>query len=647
MPSVIFTDKYSVSGFGETTTGLRVNYTETSYDVATNTTTVTITSIALSSTLSASGPVYGTLKVNGTQIVKFSGGYSNTASPSENYSTVTGFSPTTIEISHNDVGEATMTVSITGGSNGVFGVSYSGKMFGVRTSKSKSVSLTTHPRASTISASDSSVFTQGSYSLAMNRMATTYHHIATFSYNGTTLYTSASFDTSLSFTVPRTWFANYASLDTLPVTVSVQTYNSEDTAIGDPATANLTVTADADMKPVVSTGWAALSPFNVGAVVGITGYVKGYSQAEATFDSTKISMASAVGASIASYSVACQGTTKDTSPYLTPVLVYTSVSVVCTVTDTRGRTASETFTLSVMDYAKPTLTGITISRCTDQGVADEDGDHYSAKATLTYSSLGGQNHPTLTCAVASAGGSYGSEESMTSGTAHVSTAQISADQTYTVRITATDSLGNTAVYYQVLPTRKWAMKFRADGNGVAFGKAAERDATFEITDSWEFRLKGKTINTLIQEVATAIVNAAIAQLPEIDDTHESADGLWSSQKIAAEIAGITPGGGEIESGSDYVKFPDGTLIQWAKVSITAGANATGNTTWTFTEPFVDTDYVATATAATGTQANTRSRVIASSYNTTDIHVYWRNESNSSYTMSVACIAIGRWKAVSA
>jgi hypothetical protein len=76
---------------------------------------------------------------------------------------------------------------------------------------------------------------------------------------------------------------------------------------------------------------------------------------------------------------------------------------------------------------------------------------------------------------------------MTSGTRHISTAAINADRSYTVRITATDSLGNTEVYYQVLPSRKWAMKFRADGNGVAFGKAAEYDKSFEIADDWYMR----------------------------------------------------------------------------------------------------------------------------------------------------------------
>ena len=492
MASVVFEDSYYVSGYGSTDMKIRVNYSETRYDVATNKTTVTISSVELYCSRAVSGPVYGTLTVGGSTIVTFSGGYSNTASPSAgSYSTITGFSAKTVQISHNAVGAATMTVTLSGGSDGVFGLSFNGKMFGVRTTASKSVSLTTHPRASTIASSSSSVATQGTYSLTMSRKASTYYHVATFKYNNsTTLYTSGHFDTQLDYVVPRSWFNDYSSIASLPVTVSVQTYNSSGTAIGSPATASLTVNADADMKPVVSSGWASLAPYNTGEVSGITGYVKSYSQAEATFDNTKVDMTNAVGASIASFSVTCQGETDSNTPYLSPVLTSTSVSVICTVTDTRGRTASETFTLTVMDYAKPALTGIAIFRCDAQGTEAEDGTRYSAKATLTYSSLNGQNVPTLTSAAAASGGGYGAEETLTSGTAHISNVQISADATYTVRITATDSLGNTAVYYQSLPTRKWAMKFRPTGNGVAFGKAAEYDNTFEIDSAWAVKSKG-------------------------------------------------------------------------------------------------------------------------------------------------------------
>ena len=500
-------------------------YYSTSYNASTNQSTVTITPQLKTSTnfgsdyrvfngagLSGAG-VYG----NGVCLYSFgsnygSGNYLRCGSAHDYFRDLGSWSFT---VSHNANGDASFTVGIYGSVLAMYfsgtGYTYAQCFIGTVGAKNSSTITIHENAASTIASAPSSIATRETLVLTMRRLAASNYHIATFKYNNsTTLYTSGRFDTQLDFAVPRSWFEDYPSIASLPVTVSVQTYNSSGTAIGSPATASLTVNADADMKPVVSSGWARLAPYNTGAVSGITGYVKSYSQAEAAFDDTKVDMSNAVGAGIASFSVTCQGETDSYTPYLTPVLASTSVSVVCAVTDTRGRTASETFTLTVMDYAKPVLTGIEIFRCDAQGTEAEDGTHYSVKATLTYSSLDGQNVPTLTSAAAASGGGYGAEETLTSGTVHISTAQLSADITYTVRISATDSLGNTAVYYQVLPTRKWAMKFRPTGNGVAFGKAAEYNNTFEITEDWEFHVHGKEINTLVQDKVAETVKSPSA-----------------------------------------------------------------------------------------------------------------------------------------
>ena len=498
-------------------------YYATSYNASTNTSTVTITPQLMTSAdfgndyrifngagLSGAG-VYG----NGVCLYSFgtnygSGNYLSCGSAHSYYRDLGSWSFT---VSHNADGDASFTVGICGSVLAMYfsgtGYTYNQCFIG-SVGDTVSDTITIHENAaSSIASSSASVTTQGTYSLTMNRKASSNYHVVTFLYNNSTvLYSSGHFGTSYTLDIPRSFFRNYPSLSSLPVTVSVQTYNSSGTAIGSPATTSLTIYADADMKPVVSSGWVSLAPYNTGAVSGFTGYVQGYSRAQATFNSSKISMTNAVGASIASYSVTCQGATDNTSPYQTGVLSSTSVSVVCTVTDTRGRSASQTFTLTVMAYAKPKLTGISIFRCNTNGAASEDGTKYSAKATLTYSSLNSQNRATLVCAVAAAGGSYGSAEALTSGQARISTANLNADQSYTVRITATDALGNTDVYYQVLPTRKWAMKFRPKGNGVAFGKAAEYDNTFEITADWNVKF-GHPLP--ISSGGTAAGNAADAR----------------------------------------------------------------------------------------------------------------------------------------
>ena len=417
-------------------------YYATSYNASTNTSTVTITPQLMTSAdfgndyrvfngagLSGAG-VYG----NGVCLYSFgtnygSGNYLSCGSAHSYYRDLGSWSFT---VSHNADGDASFTVGICGSVLAMYfsgtGYTYNQCFIG-SVGDTVSDTITIHENAaSSIASSSASVTTQGTYSLTMNRKASSNYHVVTFLYNNSTvLYSSGHFGTSYTLDIPRSFFRNYPSLSSLPVTVSVQTYNSSGTAIGSPATTSLTVNADADMKPVVSSGWVSLAPYNTGAVSGFTGYVQGYSRAQATFNSSKISMTNAVGASIASYSVTCQGSVASTSPYLTNVLSSTSVSVVCTVTDTRGRSASQTFTLTVMAYAKPKLTGIAIFRCNTNGTASEGGTKYSAKATLTYSSLNSQNRATLVCAVAAAGGSYGSAEALTSGQARISTANLNAD----------------------------------------------------------------------------------------------------------------------------------------------------------------------------------------------------------------------------
>ena len=474
-------------------------YWVSSYNAATNKSTVTVTPQvrntgnyggdlrACGYNLSNAG-----IYLNGALNYAFDStwGTSNNLVCSANVDTWTNFPPYagslgTMSITHNANGVATATVRFLGTVVPLNATSY---RKGIDTGN-QTITITENA-ASSIASASSSVTTQGSYSLTMSRKNTSNYHIATFKYNNqTTLYTSGRFDTSLSLSVPRSWFADYPSAASLPVTVSVQTYNSGGTAVGAALTHSLTVAADADMKPVVSAGWAALAVCNTGAVSGMSGYVKGYSRAQAAFDLTKIDMSGAVGASVASCSVSCQGETVSSAPYLTPVLASEAVAVTCTVTDSRGRTASETFSLAVMDYAAPSMTGQAVFRCDASGAADEDGTCLSVRATAVYSSLNGSNICTLTAAYKSAGGAYGAETSLSSGTASV-LGPVSADASYTVRITATDALGNSAVYYAVVPTRKWAMKFRPNGRGAAFGKAAETDDLFEITGDWDVKIGG-------------------------------------------------------------------------------------------------------------------------------------------------------------
>lgn len=356
-----------------------------------------------------------------------------------------------------------------------------------------SLNITTAAGSSTIAAITQTVETLGTLTVSLNKAVDAFRHKLTVTAGGKTLYTSELFDVSHSVTVPRAWFDSFSSATTISATATVTTYNGG-TAVGT-ASAAVTITADDGMRPQISEGWATAAPYNIGAVAGLTGYIAGYSQAEISFDAAKLSQAA--GAALASVTVTCSGVTSTAAPYRTPILLG-AADVVCTATDSRGRTATQTIRIEPMAYAPPTLSQVQILRCTAAGVEAEDGNHYSAKATAIFSALGGQNTLTLTAAHKIQGGVYGAETALTSGVAAI-IGTISPDSTYQVRITATDALGNTAAVTAKLPTRQWALKFRADGQGAAFGKAAEHDKALEIPADWSFYVGDESLTA--EEIA--------------------------------------------------------------------------------------------------------------------------------------------------
>lgn len=370
------------------------------------------------------------------------------------------------------------------------------------------LNITTAAGSSTIAAITQTVETLGTLTVSLNKAVDAFRHKLTVTAGDKTLYTSELFDSSHSVTVPRSWFDSFPSATTISATATVTTYNG-DTAVGT-ASAAVTITADDGMRPQISEGWATAAPYNIGAVAGLTGYIAGYSQAEISFDAAKLTQAA--GAALASATVTCSGVTSTAVPYRTPIIL-DAADVVCAATDSRGRTATQTIRIEPMAYAPPTLSQVQILRCTAAGVEAEDGNYYSAKATATFSALGGQNTLTLTAAHKIQGGVYGTETPLTSGeTAIIGT--ISPDSTYQVRITATDALGNTAVTVTSLPTRQWALKFRADGLGAAFGKAPEHSKALEIPADWQIWIGSATIaesikQSILESLKQTIIDAVL------------------------------------------------------------------------------------------------------------------------------------------
>lgn len=342
------------------------------------------------------------------------------------------------------------------------------------------------PRASTISTQTQAVTVDGvnKWSVAMNRASDAFYHKATLTF-GSYSHTTGAFGAGGEYAIPTEWLNAIPDATGGTVNVSIQTYSDSTctTPMGDPVATTFTVSVPSTAVPVIADGWASVKPYNAGtAASAFTIYVQGYSKAEVTFDSGKVS--GQFGATIKTVQIAWDGTTASAAPYRTKVLSKSGVQTIrCTATDSRGFKSTKNITVNVEIYSEPSMKGISVFRCDAAGAEDESGAYISFKAVGVRASLAGQNSLTIKAAYRQVGQTaWAAETTISSGVASVLGGGLSSTVSYDARITATDSLGNKAEYITLIGTADVALNIMPGGKGAAFGKYAEHENALDIGD---------------------------------------------------------------------------------------------------------------------------------------------------------------------
>ena len=148
-----------------------------------------------------------------------------------------------------------------------------------------------------------------------------------------------------------------------------------------------------------------------------------------------------------------------------------ALSLVVSVTDSRDRVGTKSLPITVAPYSAPSLT-LSASRCTEDGTADEAGDHARITVTGHVTQVNGRNTGDLVL-------NYGGSEVKASlGTGNVSyqTDPVYADPNSAMAISAvlSDRLVS-AERAMTLSTGYATLDLLAGGKGIAFGKAATRE----------------------------------------------------------------------------------------------------------------------------------------------------------------------------
>ena len=291
--------------------------------------------------------------------------------------------------------------------------------------------------------------------------------------------TTAVGASSTSYTIPLSWLTVIPSSTSGTATVSVTTYASGGLELGTD-TYSFTITAPSSAVPTLSLATARINN-SVPSSWGI--YVQG--QSGVTITATA---AGYQGSTISSYTISGGATGTQSSNVFTISTIYSSGSITYTVkvTDSRGRTATASTSISVVAYSAPAFSATDAFRCVAAGTASDTGTYISAKATGTFSSVSSKNSMTLKVQYAlSTSGAYSTAVTLTNGTASIiGNGSIDINYSFKVKFTLSDQF-NTIEKVLNVGTAAFTVFFRQGGNGVAIGKVSERANAVEINPDWD------------------------------------------------------------------------------------------------------------------------------------------------------------------
>lgn len=356
-------------------------------------------------------------------------------------------------------------------------------------SASNSLKLTTIPRASVPTLSSNSVKLGEKVTVYTHRVSTSFNHIIKYSIGNASgkCHTTNYVATDLEWTVPLSLANQLPNNTSGVVTIIVETYNSSttfnsSTLIGT-KTVNFTVTVpDTEtFKPSINTVNVVDVVEKVKTAFGL--YAQSLSQLKIT-----ITAAGAYGSTIKSYITVLDGVTYNADTFTSNTINgYGNIPIKVTVTDSRGRTATKTVNVEVVEYVPPEITKITYKQCNEDGT--ENGSGTSTKVTITgkVASVSDKNSRTLVLRWRNA-----SESTYQSRTIPISEwdftvssiiNNIVSDETYEFMAVLTDKIMSVDNKIQ---TGKSIISFHAGGDGVTIGKQADKagfdcaiDAVFE------------------------------------------------------------------------------------------------------------------------------------------------------------------------
>lgn len=630
----------------------KITITQNSQSVANNTSNVTVSVRVYRTntgyTTYGTGTVYCT--INGTQYTE-----AITSSDKITSSGIVLFSKT-LNIAHNADGTKTLATS----------ARITHDQFS-SSSQSYSQALTTIPRATTPTLSASSVNMGTSITISMPRASSSFDHTLTYKFGSATGTIGSDLETSKAWTVPLSLASQIPNGTSGTCTITCQTYNGS-TLIGT-KTVSFTAKVPSSVVPSISVLTIAEAVSGLAAQFGA--YVQGKSKLKVTITAT-----GSYSSTIKSYKTTVNGKSYTASSFTSSELTSSgTLTISTTVTDSRGRTATKSSTVSVLAYTAPKISTFTAVRANGLGSADDNGAMALARIKFAVTSLNDKNTKTYvieykpkssdTWAQAESGSVYSYDSNM------LLNIVLDTDTSYDLRLSVTDYFNedNPVRAYAEIVTAFTLIDYHSSGKGLAFGKVSEMADNMEINmdvDIYKNIYMGgskrsndeKNMYFQTTEDAAYIHNC---KLYGGNGTSATSIGCWDSAKahgiwrylsntqnlvFDANVKVTRANGGDefvtsapVTHGSrtGKVHLSNGLLIQWGVETITPVANTPTAKAVTFTTAYTSVPMVLTTAITTvpGTSVtgNASANITVSGF---DAYVVRTNTTNT----SVGWVAIG-------
>lgn len=305
-----------------------------------------------------------------------------------------------------------------------------------------------------------------------------YRHTLRYSFGSASGTIATGIASSVSWTLPVSLANQIPSATAGSGTIYCDTYSGS-TLLGTKSV-SITLTVPGSVVPSAGTLSAALAEDTSGTGL----YVKGMGKAKLTLSGAS----GAYGSSITSYTITGGGWTATNGALTTGTLASAgNITFTATVTDSRGRKASTTRTISVIDYTKPGVAVCDVYRCDADGNRKKAGTYFAVEINASYSAITGNTLSITARYKKQSESSYGTAMNVTNnGKTVIGGGSIGASTTYDVLVTVADKY-NSLLIQRTLSTKSVLQSFKRSA-GAAIGKVAELANWLDV--AWNTRIRG-------------------------------------------------------------------------------------------------------------------------------------------------------------